>query len=69
MIKPHLGIYIIKDIFADDLANSSQNQTEILERLSTAILFGEDVIVDLRKNNGATLKFDEFWEVIYVYFV
>ena len=37
LIKPHLAVYIVKDILGDDSANSSQNQTEILERLSTAI--------------------------------
>ena len=49
IIKPYLAVYIIEDILGNDSTNSSQNQTEILERLSTAISCGEDVIVDLGK--------------------
>ena len=64
VVKPHVAIFIIKDLLGDQAACSSQNEKEILERLNTAISCGEDIIVDLRKNNGATPKFDEFWEVI-----
>ena len=64
MIKPHAAIFIIKDLLGDQAACSSQNEKELLERLNTAISCGEDIIVDLWKNNGATPKIDEFWEVI-----
>ena len=64
VVKTHVAIFIIKDLLGEQAACSSQNEKEILERLNTAISCGEDTIVDLRKNNGATPKFDEFWEVI-----
>ena len=60
IIKPYLAVYIIEDILGNDSTNCSQNQTEILERLSKAISWGEDVIADLRKNNCATPRFEEF---------
>ena len=64
VVKPHVAIFVIKDLLGDQAACSSQIKKEILERLNTAISCREDIIVDLRKNNGATPKFDEFWEVI-----
>ena len=64
VVKPHIAIFIIKDLLGDQSACSSQNENEILERLNTAISRGKDIIVGLRKNNGATPKFDQFWEVI-----
>ena len=60
VVKLHVAIFIIKDILGDQTACSSQNEKEILERLNTSISCGEDIIIDLRKNNGATPKFDEF---------
>ena len=60
VVKPHIAILIIKDLLGDQAACSSQNEKEILERLNTAVSCGEDIIVDLRKNNGATPKFDKF---------
>ena len=64
VVKPDIAIFIIKDLLSNQATCSSQNEKEILERLNTAISCGEDIIVDLRKNNGAAPKFDEFWEVI-----
>ena len=64
VVKPHVAVFIIKDLLSDQALCSSQNEKEILERLNSAISCGEDIIVDLWKNNGATRKFDEFWEVI-----
>ena len=64
VVKPHVAIFIIKDILGDQAASSSQNEKDILERLNITISCGEDIIADLRKNNGATPKFDAFWEVI-----
>ena len=64
VVKPNVVIFIIKDLLGNQAPCSSQNEKEILERLNTAISCGEEIIVDLRKNNSATPKFDEFWEVI-----
>ena len=64
VVKSHIAIFIIKDLLGDQAVCSSQNEKETLERLNTAISCREDIIVDFRKNNGATPKFDEFWEVI-----
>ena len=59
MVKLHLTIYVIKDLLRYKSASSSQNQTEMLDRLNTAILCRDEIIVDLRKNN-AEKHFDEF---------
>ena len=39
MVKPQLIIYVIKDLLGDKYTSSSQNQTEILGTLKTAILW------------------------------
>ena len=35
-----------------------------MDRLNHFITTGNDIIIDLRKNNGRCPKFDEFWEVV-----
>ena len=63
VVKPHQSLYIIKDILGDKSACDDENQKAILERLEMAINCGEDIMVDLRKNNGKTPRFEQFWEV------
>ena len=40
----------------------------MLHRLDIAVSCGEDIIFDLRKNNGSKPKFETFWEVRYFSF-
>ena len=35
-----------------------------MERLNIAVAVGEEIIVDLRCNNGRKPKFDEFWDIV-----
>ena len=44
-------------------AHNSENQCAVLHGLDIAVSCGEDMIVDLRKNNGSKPKFEKFWEV------
>ena len=50
----------MKDLLGDDSANNSYNQCAVLHSLDIAVSCGEDIIVDLRKNNGSKPKFETF---------
>ena len=68
LVKAHQLVFVIKDLLGDDSANNSENQCAVLHRLDIAVSCGEDIIVDLRKNNGSKPKFEKFWEVRYFSF-
>ena len=68
LVKANQAVFVIKDLLGNDLANNSENQCAVLHRLDIAVSCGEDVIVDLTKNNGSKPKFDKFWEVRYFSF-
>ena len=42
---------------------SDECQKNVLDRLHIAIESSEDIVVDLRRNNGRKPKFEEFWQV------
>ena len=63
LAKAHQAVFIIKDLLGNDSANNSENQCAVLHRLDIAVSCGEDMILDLRKNNGSKPKFEKFWEV------
>ena len=48
-------------------APNDQNQAAILERFNQYVSLGEEVICDLRENNGRVPKFDEFWDIVAEY--
>ena len=56
--------YLIRTIFNDSSQANDKSQKGILERLDRVVSLGEDVGVDLRKNNGSIPKFDEFWGIV-----
>ena len=60
MVKAHLAICVTRDLLGNKSVCSSQNQTELLDRLNKAISCGEDMIVDFGKNYVATLKLMNF---------
>jgi DNA-directed RNA polymerase subunit RPC12/RpoP len=64
LVKPHMAEYLIRTILNDSSEGHDKNQKEILDRLNRVISLGEDIIVDLRNNNGMTPKFDAFWDVV-----
>ena len=63
IVKPCQVNSLIKDLLGDQSAASDDSQINIFHRLNTAIEFGEDIVVDLRRNNGRKPKFEEFWLV------
>ena len=64
IVKPNQATYIIKDLLGDKSAAENENQREVLQMLQTVVSAGEEIIVDLRKNNGSKPKYDEFWDVV-----
>ena len=64
IIKQHQARYIIKDPIGDDSAPNDETDKNISDRLDTVICSGNDIVVDLRKNNGKKPKFDSFWDVV-----
>ena len=68
LVKAHQAVLIMKDLLGDDSANNSENQCAVLHRFDIAVSCGEDIIVDLRKNNGSKPNFEKSWEVRYFSF-
>ena len=68
LVEAHQVVFVIKDLLGDDSANNSENQCAVLHRLYIVVSCGEDIIVDLRKNNGSKPKFEKFWEIRYFSF-
>ena len=62
-IKPCQANFIMKDSLEDESASSDEYQKNVFDRLHKAIESGEDIVVDLRRNNGRKPKFQEFWQV------
>ena len=58
LVKAHQAVFVIKDLLGDDSANNSENQCTVLHRLDITVFCGEDIIVDLRKNNGSKQQFE-----------
>ena len=67
VIKPNIAEFLIKDIYGDSSMPNDKNQREILSRLEVYVSTGDDIAVDLRENNGAIPKFDEFWKIVAEY--
>ena len=68
LVKAHLAVFVIKDLLGNDSANNLEKQCAVLHRPNIALSCGEDIIGNLRKNNGSKLKFEKFWEVRYFSF-
>ena len=62
--KPHRAEYLIRSLLGDSSASNSENQKSILQRFHEYVSLGTDIICDLRMNNGAKQKFDEFWDIV-----
>ena len=61
VIKDCHAVFVIKDLLGDDSAASSQNEVEMLDRLNITIESGEDIIVDIQRNNG---KKTQIWKFL-----
>ena len=63
-LKPHAAEYVLKEIMGDSSVPLNTTQKEVFERLELAVSSGDDIVVDLRQNNGSKGKFDEFWDIV-----
>ena len=61
--KHYQANFIMKELQADESEVSDKCEKDVLDRLNIAVESGEEVIVDLRKNNGQKPKFQDFWHV------
>ena len=68
LVKAYQAVFVIKDLLGDDSANNSENQCAVLHRLNITMSCGEDIIVNLRKNNGSKPNIEKFWEMRYFSF-
>ena len=62
--KPHRAEYLIRTLLGDASTPNDGNQKAILQRFHEYISLGNDIICDLRMNNGAQPKFDAFWNIV-----
>ena len=62
-MKPCQTNFLIKYLLGDQSTASDDSQSNIFCRLNIAIESGEDIVVDLRRNNGRQPKFEELWQV------
>ena len=51
IIKPHQALYVMRDLLGDESASENEASRDIQNR--------EDIIVDLRRNNGWKPSFDK----------
>ena len=61
IVKPHEAEFVITDFLGDKSASNDESQRQILECLNTVVACGEDIVIDLQKNNGMKPKFEESW--------
>ena len=64
IVKPHLAKFALKDLLDDESAPDSDSQREILNKLEVYGTAGEDIILDLRKNNDRKPKYEVFWNIV-----
>ena len=72
-VKSYKAEFIIRTLLGD--ASAPVNETEnvyildetvnaIVSRFDRYVRLGEDILCDLRENNGLVPKFDEFWDIV-----
>ena len=62
IVKPCQANFLTKNLLGDQAAASDDSQSNIFHRSNIAIESSEDIVVDLRRNNGCKPKFEEFWQ-------
>ena len=67
IVKPYKAEYIIKTLLGDASAPVNDTAASISARFNRNIQLGEDIIQDLRENNGAISKFYGFWDIVEKY--
>ena len=63
IVKYYQANLIIKELLGDESAANEEYEKDVLDHVNIAAEPGEEVIVDLHKNNGQTPKFKNFWLV------
>ena len=63
IVKHYQANFIMKGLLGDESAANDECEKDELDRLNIAVELREEVMVDLRKNNGRKLKFEDFWQV------
>ena len=63
IVKYYQANLIIKELLGDESAANEEYEKDVLDHVNIAAESGEEVIVDLHKNNGQTPKFKNFWLV------
>ena len=68
-IKGNQASFILNELLGHCSA-VDKDQIDILERLRLTASSGDDIVIDLRENNGKKTAHDDFWEVsvVYLYF-
>ena len=54
--------FLMREILGDKSAPTNQDERSSLVRLDQFMNTGDDIVIDLRKNNGRAPKYEEFWE-------
>ena len=54
----------MKDLLGYKSTTENEDRRDILQRLHTVVSAGEEIIVDLRRNNGNKPKSEEFWIIV-----
>ena len=65
-IKGNQASFILKELLGH-CSVVDKDQIDILERLRFTASSGDDIIIDLRENNGKKTAYDDFWDVSVVY--
>ena len=63
IVKYYQANLIMKELLGDESTANDECEKHVLDHVNIAAEPGEEVIVDLRKNNGQTQKFKDFWLV------
>ena len=67
IVKPYKAEYLIRTLLGDASSPHDSKQACILQRFNQYLSLGEDIICDLRENNGSKPHFDAFWDIVKEY--
>ena len=63
IVKHYKTNFIMKELLGVESEANDECQKDVLDRLNITVELREEVIVDLRKNNGRKPKLKDFWRV------
>ena len=65
--SPKKAEFVLRDLLGDSSAPTNSAERASLNRLNTFVNAGEDIVLDLRLNNGKVPRFEEFWSIVAKY--